>query len=104
MANTTILSEDIKLRGKLHLKESLVIHGTLQGYIQSPGELQIGSAARIEADIDADEVCVDGYVQGNVFAAKKLSLRKNAQLVGDIRTSELEVEKGARFSGNCIMD
>ena len=100
----TVLGEDINFKGKLYLKDSLTINGYFRGYIQTPEELLIGSAGKVEADIDAGDVCVEGRVQGNVFASKSLRIRKNAQILGDIRTGNLQVESGSRFRGACIMD
>ncbi len=100
----TVLGKDIKFQGKLHLKDSLTINGTFRGYIQTPGHLEIGPSAVVEADIDASEVRIDGYVQGNVFASKKIELHKNATLHGDLRTSDLQIASGSRFRGACVMD
>ena len=100
----TILSEDISFRGKLYLKDALTINGHFKGYIQTPGELLVGPAGKVEADIDAGEVCIEGQVQGNVFAGKRLQIRKNAQIAGDIRTENLQIDPGSRFRGTCIMD
>ena len=100
----TVLSEDISFRGKLYLKDALKINGYFRGYIQTPGELHVGPAGKVEADIDAGEVSIEGQVQGNVFASKNLRVRKNAQIIGDIRTENLQIDSGARFRGACVMD
>ena len=100
----TILSEDISFQGKLYLKDSLTINGHFKGYIQTPGELFVGPAGKVEADIDAGEVCIEGQVQGNVFASNNIQIRKNARIVGDIRTESLQIDSGSRFRGTCVMD
>lgn len=100
----TILSEDISFKGKLYLKDALTVNGYFKGYIQAADQLLIGPGAKVEADIDAKEICIEGQVHGNVFASKNIQIRKSAQMFGDIRTENLQIESGSRFRGTCIMD
>jgi cytoskeletal protein CcmA (bactofilin family) len=41
-----------------------------------------------------------GTIQGNVEAADKIEIRKDARLVGDIRTARIIIEDGAYFKGS----
>lgn len=100
----TVLGEDITFRGKLQFKQNLQINGKFKGSIQTGGHLIIGAGAQVEADIEAGEVTVDGQLQGNVTAVDNIDLRKDARLRGDLRTPNLQIASGSRFSGNCIMD
>ena len=52
------------------------------------------------ATIKAREICVIGSVNGNVEASDKVDIRKDAKLVGDIRTARIEIQDGAYFKGN----
>jgi cytoskeletal protein CcmA (bactofilin family) len=45
-------------------------------------------------------VVILGQVQGNVEAADKVDIRKDAKLVGDITTSRISIEDGAVFKGS----
>lgn len=99
----TILGEDIVFRGKLSFKKSLKINGNFKGKIDTSGHLVIGSAADVDADIEADTVSVEGKLRGNVVAAKRVDILKAARLSGDLRTPDLRIESGSHFSGNCLM-
>ena len=46
------------------------------------------------------EVIALGSIQGNVEAADKIEIRKDAKLVGDIRTARIVIEDGAYFKGS----
>ncbi len=100
----TILGEDISFRGKLQFKKNLQINGKFKGTISTGGHLIIGPGARVEADIEAGDVSVQGQLQGNVTAMRQIDLLKDARLRGDLRTPNLQIASGSRFSGNCIMD
>ena len=41
-----------------------------------------------------------GQVQGNVEAADKVDIRREAKLVGDITTARISIEDGALFKGS----
>ena len=101
---TTLLGDDIKFQGKLQLNDSLIINGEFKGTINAASDLTVGPTAKVNADIEAVELYVSGIIQGNIFASKKLELRKHSQLNGDVRTPALQIDLGARLSGNCIMD
>ena len=42
---------------------------------------------------------IQGKVDGNVFGADRVELRKSAVLVGDIATQRIVIEDGAYFKG-----
>lgn len=100
----TVLGEDIRFRGKLQFRESLQINGQFQGKIDTEGHLEIGPTAQVVADVEASTVSIQGEVQGNIVARRKVDLLSKARLTGDIRTPDLEIQSGSHFSGNCIMD
>jgi cytoskeletal protein CcmA (bactofilin family) len=41
-----------------------------------------------------------GAIQGNVEAMDRLDIRKDAKLVGDIKTARIIIEDGAYFKGS----
>jgi cytoskeletal protein CcmA (bactofilin family) len=45
-------------------------------------------------------VVVLGTIHGNVEASDKIDIRKDAKLVGDIKTSRIVIEDGAYFKGS----
>ena len=100
----TVLGEDIKFRGKLEFDQRLRVNGQFKGTINSGDDLSIGSRARVEADVQTGVLVLEGELTGNVVATRKVSLRKNCQLRGDVKSPDLEVESGSRFTGSCIMD
>jgi cytoskeletal protein CcmA (bactofilin family) len=54
----------------------------------------------VRAGVKAREVVALGTIQGNVEAHEKLEIRKDAKLVGDIRTARIIIEDGAYFKGS----
>jgi cytoskeletal protein CcmA (bactofilin family) len=50
--------------------------------------------------VKAREVVALGSIQGNVEASDRIEIRKDAKLVGDIRTARIVIEDGAYFKGS----
>ena len=63
-------------------------------------KLTIGPNGKVHAAIKAREVVALGSIQGNVDASDKIEIRKDAKLVGDIKTARIIIEDGAYFKGS----
>ena len=99
--NTATIGKAVKVIGQIFTKEDLYVDGDVEGTIESQdNKVTIGPNGRVQAGIRAREVVILGQVQGNVEAADKVDIRKDAKLVGDIITSRISIEDGALFKGS----
>lgn len=95
------IGKSVKVEGKIYSKEDLYVDGTVEGTLEvSENKLTIGPHGTIQAGIKAREVLVLGTIQGNVEAIERLEIRKDAKLLGDIRTARIVIEDGAYFKGS----
>lgn len=101
---TTILGEDIDFKGTLKFKNGLKIMGKFRGIIETDGSLLIGETAGVTADIKTGSVEVAGILRGNINADKGVSILGKGNVRGDIRTPDLQISPGARFTGSCQME
>ncbi|NCN09098.1 MAG: polymer-forming cytoskeletal protein [Leptospira sp.] len=99
----TVIGEDISFRGSLIYSNTLKINGNFKGTIQTTGKLIVGESGSLEADLEVGVLVVEGKVKGNVNAKEKIELKKPSELIGDIKSPNLEVESGSKFLGNCSM-
>jgi len=91
----------VRIVGQIHSKEDLYVDGDLEGTVEAlDHKLTIGPNGTVHAGIKAREVVALGTIQGNVEAADKIEIRKDAKLVGDIRTARIIIEDGAYFKGS----
>lgn len=96
-----MVGKAVVVKGEIHSREDLYIDGEIQGTVElMESKLTIGPNGRIQASVRAREVVVFGNVQGNVEALEKIDIRKDARLVGDIRTARIVIEDGAYFKGS----
>ena len=99
----TILADDIDFSGELSFKKPLMIKGRFKGRINAFGDLYIGDAAQVEAQIAANVVSLKGSVKGNVTARSRVELFSTSRVDGDITSPDIIMESGSRFNGICSM-
>jgi cytoskeletal protein CcmA (bactofilin family) len=100
---TTVVAEDVHIKGSLRFETSLMIKGSLEGEITSEGVLVVGPAAKINATIVTERLVSHGEIQGDVTASEVVVLKRTAVQTGGITTPSFIVESGSIFRGSCIM-
>src|ERR1051326_5948596 len=97
-ANSATIGKAVKINGQIQSKEDLYVDGDVEGTVEAPDhKLTIGPNGTVHATVKAREVVALGSIQGNVEAADRLEIRKEARLIGDIRTARIIIEDGAYF-------
>jgi cytoskeletal protein CcmA (bactofilin family) len=98
--SNAILGKSVIVKGQIHGREDLTIDGEVEGTIElQEHRLTVGPNGKVVATIKAREVVVLGTVHGNIETREKIEIRKEAKLVGDIRTARIVIEDGAYFKG-----
>ena len=99
----TIISNGVKLEGKITSGGSIRVDGTIQGDVVTQGNVTVGEHGDVNGKINAGVIAIGGKVVGSVNAKEKLVLEAKANLKGDIFTKILVVEAGAKFDGKSNM-
>jgi cytoskeletal protein CcmA (bactofilin family) len=95
------LGKNVTIKGQIFAREDLTIDGEVEGTVEcQEHRLTIGPNARVQAGLKAREIIIHGSIQGNVDATDKIDIKKEAKLVGDIKTSRIVIEDGAYFKGS----
>jgi cytoskeletal protein CcmA (bactofilin family) len=93
--------KSVVLKGQVFSREDLYVDGEVDGTLEMlEHRLTVGPHAKVSAAIKAREVVIMGSVRGNIEATEKIDIRKDAKLVGDIRTARIVIEDGAYFKGS----
>ena len=100
-----VLDVTASMQGSLIFQEpvSLRISGRFEGTLETRGELTIGEAAQVRADITGESIIVAGRVDGKIIAKRSLKLVPPAFVRGQVWTPVLEVETGASLDGTIHM-
>jgi cytoskeletal protein CcmA (bactofilin family) len=95
------IGKSVTIKGQIFSREDLVVDGEIEGAIElNDHRLTVGPNGRVRAGIKAREIVVLGSIEGNVEALDKIDIRKDAKLVGDIKTARIVIEDGAYFKGS----
>ncbi len=96
-----VLGKSVIVKGQIFSREDLTIDGEVEGTVElQEHRLTVGPNGRLTASVKARELIVLGTIHGNVETTDKLEIRKDAKLVGDIKTARIVIEDGAYFKGN----
>jgi cytoskeletal protein CcmA (bactofilin family) len=100
-----VIGRSIQINGDLRGEEDLRIEGDIDGKIHLPNHsLTIGKEGRINADVYAKSVTIDGEMNGDAYGSECVNIRSNARVVGNVVASRVSLEEGARFKGSIDMD
>ncbi len=95
------LGKSVLVKGQIFSREDLTIDGEVEGTIElQENRLTIGPNGKVTANIKAREIIVLGTVNGNLEVTDKIDIRKEARLVGDIKSARVVIEDGAFFKGS----
>ncbi len=99
---TASIGKSVIVKGNICSREDLYIDGELDGAVElQEHRLTIGPNGKVSSNaVKAREIVVLGTVHGNVEAGDKIEIRKDAKLVGDIKTARIIIEDGAYFKGS----
>jgi len=95
------IGKAVKVNGQIVSQEDLYVDGDVEGTVElMQHKLTIGPNGKVHAAVKAREVVALGSIQGNVEASDRIEIRKDAKLVGDIKTARIIIEDGAYFKGS----
>ena len=99
----TTLGADASFKGHLKFEKGACLLGNFEGEISSKGELVVAEGAKINAEVQVENIRIDGELKGNLTAANKVHLSASGRVEGDIHASRLEVAEGAVLIGQCTV-
>ncbi len=90
----------IKIRGEISGRSDVYLNGEASGKIRVTGaRVTIGPEGKVQADIEAWEIVINGNVQGNLKADATLRLGSSSQVQGSLTAPSIGIDDGARFRG-----
>ncbi len=101
----TTIGERITIEGSIHGEENLVIEGAMKGNIEmGKHNFSIGPNGRVDGEIHAQNVSINGQFKGTIKALGKVAVTKEADFNGEIKAKSFSVEDGAYFKGVVELD
>ena len=103
--NTTInlISNGTEITGDIKSNGDIRVDGSLTGNLNTKGKVVIGPTGKIKGEVLCKNSEVSGIIEGKISVVQLLNLKASSKILGDIATSKLSIEPGARFTGTCKM-
>ena len=99
------LGSSLTVEGTITGAEDLVIEGAVKGTVDLKNNtVTVGRSGRIEGDVYAQDITIEGEVLGNVFAGERASIHKSGYVKGNVVSPRVVVEDGARLKGSIDVD
>ncbi|WP_027964395.1 bactofilin family protein [Halalkalibacillus halophilus] len=99
----TVIGAGTTFEGDLTSEASIRVDGTFKGSLSSQGDLVIGQAGKLDAELTGRNITVAGEVAGNITATETLTIEATGSVHGDVTMQVLVIEEGGSFSGNSKM-
>ena len=87
-----VLGPTLKFEGVLAADEDLIIQATVEGAIAIPNnKLTIGVKGNIKANAQAQQIIVEGTVEGNLYSEDTVIITNSANINGDIFAPRISI-------------
>ncbi|MEM9257206.1 MAG: polymer-forming cytoskeletal protein [Pseudomonadota bacterium] len=101
---TTLISRDTVIVGDIRFSGTLDIEGLVQGNVLAQASakalVRVVGHGRVEGDIKAPRVVINGSIQGDVHATEQLELASQARVQGNVYYAMVEMAAGAEVNGS----
>jgi cytoskeletal protein CcmA (bactofilin family) len=101
---TTLVSHDTAIVGDIRFSGNLDVEGLVQGNILADADkdarVRVVGKGRVEGEIRAPSVVINGEVRGTVYSTRQLELAPKCRVEGDVFYQTVEMAAGAEVNGN----
>lgn len=94
------IGSGLKIRGEFSGNSDLYIDGDAQGKIHlKEARVTVGPNGRVQGDVEAREILVEGALQGNLKASERVRLGPASRVQGTVLAPRIGIDDGAQFRG-----
>jgi cytoskeletal protein CcmA (bactofilin family) len=95
----SIIGENCRLNGHMETPSMLILCGDFEGTITC-NSLETGVDSKVSAKINAGNVIISGFFEGEIVCHDVLTVAKTGKVKGKISYGTLTVEPGGVIEGN----
>ncbi len=100
---TSLVTEQMVLKGEARGSGSLELQGTLEGSCTLGGRVVVRPQGCMVGDVQAKDVLIEGEVRGDVTAKRSIELRATSKVSGDLSALSIAMAEGCYFEGSITM-
>lgn len=104
----TLIAAHTEVSGDVHFVNQLYINGHIKGNVTADADgeatVVVSADGSVTGEIRVPNVVVNGRVEGNVYATKRMELAQNAEVKGNVYYKLIEMQLGAMVDGQLVHD
>jgi cytoskeletal protein CcmA (bactofilin family) len=104
----TLIAARTEISGDVHFVNQIYINGHIRGNVTADADSEatvvVGDEGAVTGEIRVPNVVVNGRVEGNVYAMKRMELAQNAEVKGNVYYKLIEMQLGAMVDGQLVHD
>ena len=101
--SASLFSKKVNIVGDIEGNEDLHVEGRFKGSIKITGNILVSPTGVVDADVEAENIIIQGKIHGNVLARQQLEIQSLGQLIGDCSAQSIDIKEGAIFEGRSNM-
>ncbi len=95
-----LIGEALVFKGEVSGAQDLTVNGRFEGTVSLSGHtVTVGRNGRVQGDILARVIRIDGHVEGNLRGEEVVFLGPSGVVYGDLTTVRVSMDEGCEFSG-----
>ena len=102
----SLIGATTRIEGNVFFSGGLRVDGAIRGNVAAlpdqPGTLVISEQARVDGEVQAAHIVVNGTINGPVDARETLELQAGSRVKGDIHYKSIEIQQGAVIEGRLV--
>jgi cytoskeletal protein CcmA (bactofilin family) len=102
----SLIGATTRIEGNVIFSGGLRVDGMVRGNVASlpdqPATLMVSTDARIDGEVQAAHIVVNGTINGPVHATETLELQSGSRVKGDVYYKSLEIHQGAVVEGRLV--
>jgi cytoskeletal protein CcmA (bactofilin family) len=96
-----VVEAGTRFEGLVSFRGFVRLEGTVVGRVVAEGSLWIGAQAELHGAVEADDVTIEGFCEGEIAARARIELKPTARVRGRLTAPRIAMADGSLFDGRC---
>jgi cytoskeletal protein CcmA (bactofilin family) len=102
----TLIGRSANVQGDVEFAGGLHVDGRITGNVRAtaglPASLSISEHGVVEGSVEAQNVVLNGRINGDIFGSERVVLGAKARVLGNVHYGEIEMALGAEITGKLV--
>jgi cytoskeletal protein CcmA (bactofilin family) len=97
-SSQTVIAQSTQIKGSITCQDQLLVLGMVEGDIDCAGLVWVEKKAKVNANVFARKVVIEGELNGNIESAEYVEIKPEGRLIGNLKAAKIRLIQG------CVVD